>query len=308
MNTVELHKETMPEIADAQASETSLAKCTISSCIPDTDVILFLGEIRTGIYVQWQKLLKKLAGNHKGKALVLMCTVGGNPHDAFRMMRLLQAQYKVIDVAILGGCYSAGTLFALGASKIQMSRSANLGPLDIQLRKEDDFVRISGECYRQALSDLSTVARQIFMDQFVELKSCQDILISTQTASHAAADIVKGLISPITGQIEPTKLGEMMRSQRIGISYAMRLMSVNYGEDASRFIANKLAREYPSHDTVIDYEEARKLGLNVEIIDTQSWAAGIFQAVEEQMLENGGFGLPNIKCLNDETVVPAGCK
>ena len=140
---------------------------------------------------------------------------------------------------------------------------------------------------------------KIFTDLFGRLKSRQDILISTQTASHAACEIAKGLLSPITQQIEPSKLGEMMRSQGIGISYGIRLMRNLYGEDRAYQIANSLARQYPSHNTIIDYEEAKELGLSVKLIDPLIWSSGIFGRFERIMIDFSYDSMPNIQVINE---------
>ena len=163
--------------------DSNQATPVFSACLPDCDVILFQGGVRSGIYVTCKNVIRKqVASSHNSRVLVVIGTSGGDPHEAFRMMRLLQECYKVIDVVILGWCYSAGTLFALGANTIYMAVGANLGPLDVQLRKEDDLSRMSGECYRQALLDVNDIAKRMFNSHFVDLKSRSDILISTQTA------------------------------------------------------------------------------------------------------------------------------
>lgn len=280
-------------------SDVSDVKRTVSSYLPDFDVLLYTGDILNGTYVKWQNALTPLMARKKDKIYILIGTSGGNPHEAFKMMRLVQRRYKYVGVILLGGCYSAGTLFALGANEILMSSGSNLGPLDVQMRREDDFSRMSGECYRQALSDISSIAQKIFTDLFGRLKSRQDILISTQTASHAACEIAKGLLSPITQQIEPSKLGEMMRSQGIGISYGIRLMRNLYGEDRAYQIANSLARQYPSHNTIIDYEEAKELGLSVKLIDPLTWYSGIFGRFERIMIDFSYDSMPNIQVINE---------
>lgn len=297
--------EKLPENRVGVGADESRLSKNYSAFLPSEDVVLFLGEIRSDIYSDWQKIIQGIPGPRKENVLVVICTAGGNPHEAFRMMRLLQILYKKISVLILGGCFSAGTLFALGADVIFMSPGSNLGPLDVQLRKEDDYARISGECYRQALLDLSVVAQNIFTDLFSGFKACQNILISTQTASRAATDIVNGLLSPVTQQIEPGKLGEMMRSQDIGVSYGIRLMRRMYGEITAREIVDKLAQQYPSHGTIVDCDEAKRLGLFAQLIDLQEWHAGVFWGLEEKILGNEdiGYGQPIMKCLNSEEII-----
>lgn len=283
--------------------DSNQATPVFSACLPDCDVILFQGGVRSGIYVTWKNVIRKqVASSHNSRVLVVIGTSGGDPHEAFRMMRLLQECYKVIDVVILGWCYSAGTLFALGANTIYMAVGANLGPLDVQLRKEDDLSRMSGECYRQALLDVNDIAKRMFNSHFVGLKSRSDILISTQTASAVASELTKGLLSPITQQIEPGRLGEMMRSQGIGMSYGLRLMKRNYDKSRSERITKQLTQGYPSHDTLIDSAEALALGLNVKTFNPASDFSGCFAGLEDDMYGRKCFGGPIIKVLNNDPI------
>lgn len=292
----------MNPVEDGDKVDRSEVKRTVASFMPGADILLFTGGIMYGALSKLQDVLRALENNGNEDIYVLIGTSGGNPHEAFQMMQLLHCYYRHIYVVLLGGCYSAGTLFALGAHKIFMSHSANLGPLDIQMRREDDISRMSGECYRQALSDISMVAQRVFIDLFARLKSKRDMLISTQTASHAAGDIAKGLLAPITQQIEPTKLGEMMRSQRIGISYGIRLMRRSYDPNKARHIVETLARDYPSHDTIVDFEEADRIGLHVERIDPLKWQSGIFLGYEKMMLSQDYSDEPQIKILNEVAI------
>lgn len=268
--------------------------------ILEYDVILVNSEIYYGIGRDFYEHLEQKIDSRRKYALVLITTRGGSPDDAFKMMRYLQGAYEKVEVILMGGCYSAGTLFALGANTIHMAPTSNLGPLDVQIQKEDDWTRMSGECYRQALAEMNDMARYVFDFQFSALKSRRDILISTSTASKIASEITVGLLSPITSQIEPGKLGEVMRSQRIGDSYAKRLMKNRYPESVINSAAKKLAMWYPSHSTVIDFEEAKELGLNVKRFDLQKDFGGVFSAIEPMMYEQGNKSI--IEVLNDKPI------
>ena len=281
------------DIKETASSEKKIVK--IEELIPDTNIIEFSGPIFPGIAEQWREFLDKIE-NKKENVLVLFCTCGGSPDEAFRMMRLLQYRYKTIEVAIFGECYSAGTLFALGANKIHMTDNAQLGPLDVQISKEDDLARMSGECYRQALRNMSTTAALIFLDHLLAIKTNRTIPISTATASRAATEITIGLISPITSQIEPAKLGEILRAQNIGASYGCRLMKA-YSQEKARYIVNQLAGGYPSHSTVIDFLEAKKLGLIVEYIPENPTLSKVLAPFEKDLRQQANS--PQYKFLDD---------
>lgn len=265
------------------------------------DFVILFGELEPGLYSNWlsmfRKYFKQEAERNKN-VTVLISTPGGSADDAFRMMRFLQNSYEKITVVIVGCCYSAGTLFALGADKILMSEGGNLGPLDVQVRREDDLSRMSGESYRQALMDLSTIAQIVFRENFSHLKLRRDILLSTATASKIASEMAIGMVSPIVGQIEPVKLGEMMRYQLIAESYGKRLMHGRYTVSDINKALGMLTSGYPSHGTVIDSVEAQKLGLHVEEFDITKYIDGHLLIFERDMVDGNYPNEPKICIAN----------
>lgn len=285
-------------------SSRSLRSKTVGDLFADSDVFLYFGEMFPDAFVECLYCLREFLKSHsrKPKVTVLISTPGGSADEAFRIMRLFQEKYKEVHVVIIGACYSAGTLFALGADKIFMSDGATLGPLDVQIRKEDDVARMSGECYRRALYDIGSSAQMIFAQNFSKLKLHRRLPLSTSTASKIATEIAVGLLSPITARIEPIKLGEMMRSQMIGASYGKRLMSRCYRSEEIELILTNLTSGYPSHGTVIDFEESKKLGLKVEKFDITRDFDGIFLGLERQMICEDYPQKPIMHFLNDMKV------
>ena len=258
---------------------------TFDTLFPNHDVFFFSGEIRFPIANEWSKIVREANKKTKHEGVfVFFCSCGGDPNESFRMMRLLQKIYKDINVVVFGRCYSAATLFALGANKIYMSEDAQLGPLDVQISKEDDNSFISGECYRQALITLGGMSSTALKELFKKLKSEMGFPVSTHTASRVASEIVVWLFAPIAQQIEPARLGSVMRDQGIGYSYGIRLMKDRYSPASANNIASRLAYGYPSHSTVIDFEEAQSLGLHVEKISTETFYGGWLKNFSESLL------------------------
>jgi len=67
--------------------------------------------------------------DHK-KIDVFLFTLGGDTLAAFGLSRLLREFTSEVGVLIPEKCQSAGTLFALGANQIAMTRAATLSPID----------------------------------------------------------------------------------------------------------------------------------------------------------------------------------
>lgn len=274
----------MANKAQQNQPDKEMSGLSFSQLFPQSDVFSFSGEINHEAASNWTKLIRQKA-SHAENVTVFFCSCGGNPDAAFRMMRILQNVYSKITVIVFGECYSAATLFALGADKIIMADDAQLGPLDIQILKEDELSRISGECFRQALLTLNAMSNMAFCDLFKKVKGCFGFPLSTATASRIASEITIGLFAPITQKIEPEKLGEFVRAQAIGVHYGTRLMKERYTPLESQNIVSRLAYSYPSHSTVIDFREAIDMGLKAEKLNEDSDMAKQLVVFREKMLE-----------------------
>ncbi len=195
----------------------------------------------------------------KKNVSLIICTYGGDGDAAYIIAKYLKNKYEKFRLYVFGFCKSAGTLIALGADEIIMSYTGELGPLDVQILKDDVLSpRGSGLDIINAISSLRQYSFDYFETHLLELKKRSGYTISTRIASDIACKLAIGLISPIMSQIDPVKIGEIQRSLSIAYEYGKRL---NPDED----IVNSLTYNYPSHTFVIDYEEAKKLLPNVRL-------------------------------------------
>lgn len=217
----------------------------------NADIFLFSSGISYG---SGEEFIDTVSKNRKRDNVVLiLSTYGGDPDAAYRIARFLQDHYKRFTLHVYGFCKSAGTLLALGANDIVMGDRAEFGPLDVQLHKPDEFMhRVSGLDITKALASISDSAWEAFQNCFLSVRARSGGVITTKTASEIAAQVVTGLFSPITQNIDPLKLGEMQRSMDIAVDYGMRL-------GASRELATALAANYPHHGFVIDFAESKRL-------------------------------------------------
>ncbi|RIK38018.1 MAG: hypothetical protein DCC55_22530, partial [Chloroflexi bacterium] len=190
-------------------------------------------------------------------AALFLTTWGGIAEAAYMIARHIKRRYQKFILYIFGVCKSAGTLLALGADEIVMSCRGELGPLDVQIMKDDEMgMRSSGLVISQALDSISEAAFGIFEQSFLQLKTRSGGIITTRTASSIASSIAVGLLSPITDQIDPLRLGENERAMKVAVEYGRRL-----NPDLRK--VNRLTVEYPSHIFVIDFEEAEEIFGNV---------------------------------------------
>jgi Serine dehydrogenase proteinase len=216
------------------------------------DVFLYIASINNTNADKFIHLLRTLKSKRTNCCLILT-TLGGDPDAGYRIIRTIKRHYKKLTLYVFGHCKSAGTLMALGADEIIMSDFGEFGPLDVQLAKEDElFDRTSGLNIIQSLTSLNEQLFRSFEQGFLSIKAKSSGTITTITAMEISSQLAVGLIAPISGQIDPLKLGEIQRSVNIAREYGKRLC-------AKTELITNLIIEYPSHDFVIDFEEAQKL-------------------------------------------------
>jgi len=183
-------------------------------------------------------------------AHLILCTNGGSPDAAFQIARMFKRAYKTFTVLVFGYCKSAGTLLAVGADILVMSPAGHLGPLDIQLADKDEFAgQTAALDVQQALRTLSETTIQNFIDFFIKLGPGQSL--STKNAGELAKGLALGVISPIAAHVDPLLIGRVDRSMRIAQAYIDQLSPGFQNKE-------KLVGGYPSHEFVIDYQEAQQ--------------------------------------------------
>ncbi len=194
----------------------------------------------------------------------MLTTFGGNAEVAYRVARGFQRAYAQGEFMIMisGYCKSAGTLLAIGASRLIMSDDAQLGPLDVQLGKPDAIGEMmSGLTPCQSLAFLQEHAFKLFETCFLQLLAKSNRQIALRTATQIATELTTGLMGSLYGHRDPMRLGEYHRDMMVAFEYGKRLGERNLiSEDALK----KLTHGYPSHDFIIDREEARELFKNVD--------------------------------------------
>jgi hypothetical protein len=230
----------------------------------EADVILYNGGIiRPCDEALIRECISRGKAGRRKNVMLILVTGGGDPDAAFRIARCLQRHYERFTLYVSGACKSAGTLIAIGAHELLISDHGELGPLDIQMAKKDEFFGSqSGLTVSTALEALESRAFQAVERMFVEIESNTGGILSVQTATDLASKTVVGLYAPIAAQIDPMHVGEAARALVIADAYGNRLNNYS-GNLASPLALNKLYTGYPSHGFVIDREEAASLFKNV---------------------------------------------
>ena len=221
----------------------------------DAEVFLYSGRIES----PQERLMTEFSTmeGRRRNAFLILVTFGGDPHIAYKIARALQRGFERVTVCVPGPCVSAGTMLALAAHELTMTDYGWLGPLDIQVPRSDEiFESQSGLVSMQSLLTLQSEAWEMFRDNLFDLKASTVGQVTLKTAMETATALAKGLYEPLFRQVDPLRLAEDERSKRIVGEYGERLQlrSGNLRDQA----LNKLVVKYPSHQFVIDRDEARE--------------------------------------------------
>lgn len=241
---------------------------------PNTDLYLYMGRIKRPYDDEFIGDFEKRTVKQKN-LIVIMTTLGGDPDAAYRIGRCIQRNYGLLPGPQKGGepenqvaifvdtvCGSAGTLVSFSGTEIIMTDYGELSPIDIQIRKPDDvWERDSGLTPTQALDILERRSKSLFKAHFGQLRLDNELALTTKTSVEVASNITTGLLSPIYGQIDPIRLGEIERLMGITAAYGERLGKYSLKQGALA----KLLSGYPSHGFVIDRCEADDLFKKVSI-------------------------------------------
>lgn len=230
-------------------------------------------------------LVKALSSDEqprKPNAILFLTTHGGDAGQAYRIARFLQTVTEEFYL-VPSICKSAGTLIALGATKIYMPITSELGPLDVQLWRRDEIIgqrqRRSGMVVRTALQGLAEETYKVFETAMLRITERSQHNIGFEVASRVAAMMATGVMTPVYQQVNPESLGNDLRDLSIATAYGDRL--ARHGGNAKKDTVRRLVEDYPSHDFIIDYEEAKELFENVDGITAEMKALAFNEALNE---------------------------
>ncbi|AYD02708.1 hypothetical protein [Neorhizobium sp. NCHU2750] len=223
-------------------------------------------------------------------AILILTTSGGLANSAYKIARFFQEQYEEFFICLPSVCKSAGTLLAIGAHKLIMGPFSELGPLDVQLYERDEiFSRKSGLLSHSAFDALKQEAFSLYEHFLLSIKARSGDNISFPVASSVAGDLAGHLMAPIFEQISPNVLGSDFRDLQVAIHYGSRL--AQYSENISDANIQLLTENYPSHDFIIDTQEASELFSNVEAPDETLWK--LIGTIAQFVLSESESGIVN---------------
>ena len=233
----------------------------------DSKVITYLTSDRPNANAQMQKDVLPLFVNQirsieqQSKIDVFMFTHGGDTITAFGLARLLREYADKIGVLIPDCCHSAGTLFALGANEIHMTKGATLSPIDPSItRPLNPAVQMNPQLPPQ-LIPLS-----------VESVAGYQALVRKEWCADKTE-----LLKVLAEKVHPLALGDVYRTRQQIEMLATQLLKQHRNDKKNiKKIVNILSKNLGSHDYLIYLSEAKELLgdqiVNNADIDNLIWA------------------------------------
>lgn len=257
----------------------------------NADIYIVSGDVDRHLYEKVDKTIQDGEQFRSTNAVVILCTPGGLADDAYKIARSFKRNYTRVTYLILGWCKSAGSLVALSGDQIIFGNKGELGPIDVQILKEDGFGRReSGLDYSTALNALTDNCIVMLDQVFLNLQRISGGTMSTKTGYDIATKIVVGMLSPISSQLDPLRLGEIERAIKITMQYGLML-------GVPKGVILRFIHSYPSHGFTIDYEEANRFMDNVSMLP--SFLSGL----EDQLISI--LQLKNVKeCIHNPSEIP----
>ncbi len=185
------------------------------------------------------------------KISLFIYTTGGDILAAWSIINLVRQFCKELEVIIPSKCLSAGTLMALGANNIVMTKQATLGPIDPSVNGPlNPQVIFNGQQQQWAVS-------------VEEIKGF--IALAKQEFGIEDGPALAQILQSLSDKVHPLVLGRVYRTQaQIQMLARKQLANQVAEKNTVDGIVSFLCSESGSHDYTINRTEAKELGLNIE--------------------------------------------
>ncbi len=206
------------------------------------------------------------------KISLYLYTRGGNTLTAWTLVNLIRNFCKELEVIIPFNCHSSGTLMALGANRIVMTKQATLGPIDPSVNGPLNPIAPGVPGNQKVPVSVE------FINGYLEMARSE---LSINDQSH-----LTNLLLNLSSQIHPLTLGQVYRSKSQIQMLAKRLIKHQNLDDTQRDEVIKfLCSESGSHDYTIHRNEAKELGLQIEkpTEDLYQLIKNIYSDIEKEL-------------------------
>ena len=247
--------------------------------------LVIVGEInqRTPLLV-----LDELKRNKVQKLNLILDSPGGSVSSAYKIVNLIYkyTEKNSFDVYVTNWAKSAATFICLGATKIYISDTGELGPIDPQIYQEThgklELFPVTKHDYAKDIC--VEVALQAFhrMNRFIN--SAVSKMSLNKMFSHSISFATQ-VTRPLFEQLEPPKLAQYRSFVEEVLHYAKLLKKQNKNLKSIEAVTQHLIEAYPSHGFVIGLDELKDIGFDAEKMD-DGLLDGINQVLSECYQKN----------------------
>lgn len=243
----EIKKFLAPTFSALQALEAHLGYPVIAYVLKDG------AQIADDVYACFVDVLRSL-GNQQEIGL-LVHTNGGQTETPYKLMSVLRAFNTKVNVLIPLKALSAGTHLAMGADRIQMTRAAQLGPVDPSRQHPLLPKDANGKPIAISVQDLRHCVAFIKREHVTELNG------------EAFAQVVSSLFS----QVHPLAIGAIEESYALGQLVSRKMLEMHMDPTADKVQIDALVKQlsdgYSSHAFAFGQKEAESIGLKADLVD-----------------------------------------
>ena len=228
---------------------------------PNSSQFLFLNTIYPVSTLEVRKAIIEFKKDNSAVEEIdfIMNSPGGLADDAYRIIRTLRSNFKIVNVIVPFWAKSAATLLSLGANRIIMDEFGEFGALDAQLvRPREDSPEYDSESALNDEHSISVIENRfkiMYEQMYIRLYEHNKINMPKGVVSEQLLYNLSKFFKPLLSQIDPYKLGEKKRKLDIGSQYASRIL-LQYGSaknpEAVRSLVHYLISECPDHGYVVD--------------------------------------------------------
>jgi hypothetical protein len=254
-----------PKASKSNREIVSIIHCHDDQSLTEKDVLTLLDELK--------KVKSPKDSTHID---LLLNSPGGDIHAAYMMVCVLRSRCKSMNVVVPHYAKSAGTLMCLGADKIYMGQHSELGPLDAPIEHPlGKGIRLSALDGIKPLELLSEFSEELVINK-MGLAIRGQVGLGRQESISLALGFVADFLEPIMAQLDPLLINMCYRYLEIAQKYGCELLErymlkgkPHSHEEAARTI-KELVWNYPEHGYAISIQEAKRIGLIVDEVESLS--------------------------------------